>query len=190
MLYFTQELEDWCAPKVVSALGGDVQDMCGDQGGFFTFFQVHIPQRDWCARPACIISGRMNGYCVRDEVFIYTARRCNSPWGLACSFTSASGFVKSVTDAIRTCEARRMQLLARTFIAASFPSFFMYVVGLRSIGRDEREGRVRAHADRGREIPVLPAAGLLLPGAGGSVLPPHLPRAGPGAFHSHSMAVP
>lgn len=57
-------------------------------------------------------------------------------------------------------------------------------------GRDEGKGRVRAHADRGREIPVLPAAGLLLPGAGGGFLPPHLARAGPGVFRSRSVAVP
>lgn len=58
------------------------------------------------------------------------------------------------------------------------------------IERDEREGRVRAHADGGREVPVLPAAGLLLPGAGGGLIPPHLPRAGPGLFLARSLAVP
>lgn len=48
-------------------------------------------------------------------------------------------------------------------------------------GRDEGERRVRPHADRRREVPLLPAAGVLLPGACSCVLPPHLPRAGPGA---------
>lgn len=127
MLYFTQELLRIGAPKVESALGGDVQDMCGDQGGFFLFLQVHIPQRDWCARPACIISGRMKTgtACVTKCSFIRLAGAIHHGVWRAL-FTSASGFLKSVTDAIRTCEARRVQLLARTFIAASFPSLFLF----------------------------------------------------------------
>lgn len=48
-------------------------------------------------------------------------------------------------------------------------------------GRHERQRRVRAHAHRGRKVPLLPAARMLLPRAGGGVLPPHLARAGPGA---------
>lgn len=48
-------------------------------------------------------------------------------------------------------------------------------------GLDEGQGRVRAHAYRRRQISLLSTPGLLLPGAGGRLLPAHLARAGSGA---------
>lgn len=69
------------------------------------------------------------------------------------------------------------------FCFISFVGFLVLVSSLSFFtGRYERKGRVRAHADRRREVLVLPAAGLLLPRLSGRVFAPHLPRSGSGAL--------